>query len=277
MYDIIDGDVIISGKYSAHGLGHLLNPFYDLDDWHKQIWKDILELHYGKTSMYNLVEKYQNKIALSKLAISTPRIYNMFKLFNKEKDYYNQIKPGNFALVGYSNIENKNTGEIIKPITPYRNSARHVSYEKFVDVHDSGNTIFQGKKYWNEFWDIFRKYLVNKESKFDGNEGKLERKHVKITGILHIGKESNNLDEAEHVGLDSDSYLTYSKQEDLDKKFKEFIPRILELKPKDVKEFGISRQTLWNVKNKIKIKELYRISNILKNRLLQLLITINVD
>lgn len=272
LYELKDGDVIIGDKYSAHGLGHLLNPFYDLDDWHKQIWQDILELHYGKTTMSNLVEKYQNKIALSKLAISTPRIFNSLKFVNKGKDYYNQIKPGNFALVGFSDIENKKTGEKIKPITPYRNPARHVVFEEFVDFHDSDGTKFQGKEFWKEFWNIFCAYLVHKESKFDGNEGKLERKHVRITGVLHIGKESNNLDEAEHLGLDSDSYITYSKQVDLDKKFKELIPRILELKPKDVKKFGISKQTLWNVKTKIETEHLHRISNKIKIRLLELLV-----
>ena len=63
------------------------------------------------------------------------------------------------------------------------------------------------------------------------------------------------------VGLDSDSYMTYSKSVDLDKKFRELVPRILELRPKDVKGFGISRQTLWNVKQKIKSSQLNRISN----------------
>ena len=257
--------------YSAHGLGHLLNPFYELDDWYKEIWQDILELHYGKTTMDKLVPKYQNKHALSQLSISTPRIFNSLKPLNKNKDYYHQIKPSNFVLVGYSDTDNQNTGEKIKPIAPYKNPARHVVHEKFVDLHDSKGTIFQGKDFWKEFWDIFREYLVHKESKFDGNEGKLERKHVKITGILHIGKESNNLDEVEQLGLDSDSYSTYEKPEDLDRKILESKDKLLSLTFSQVKEFGIkSRQTWWNVRKKIEMNQMNRISNKIKIRLLEL-------
>lgn len=97
-----------------------------------------------------------------------------------------------------------------------------------------------------------------------GDTGILQRKHVKITGILHIGKESNNLDENEILGLDSKSYAVYENKEEFDRKLRDLIPRILELKPKDVKRFGISRQTLWNIKNKIKTNQLHRISNKLK-------------
>ncbi|MGI0087731.1 MAG: hypothetical protein ACREBI_07185 [Nitrosotalea sp.] len=48
------------------------------------------------------------------------------------------------------------------------------------------------------------------------------------------------------------SYEIYEDLENLDSKFRKIAPRILRLKPKDVKKFGISKQTLWNVKKKIK-------------------------
>jgi len=56
------------------------------------------------------------------------------------------------------------------------------------------------------FWDNFREYLNHQESKFDGNVGVLERKLVAVTSVLHIGKESNNLDESETLGIGSGSY-----------------------------------------------------------------------
>ncbi|MEX2193311.1 MAG: hypothetical protein WD717_08065 [Nitrosarchaeum sp.] len=79
----------------------------------------------------------------------------------------------------------------------------------------------------------------------------MERKHVRISGIVHIGKESNRLDESELFGLNDSSYEIYQNESDIDEKFKELAPKILELKPKDVKEFGISKQTLGNIKQKI--------------------------
>lgn len=119
--------------------------------------------------------------------------------------------------------------------------------------------------------------MRHRENKFDGDSGVLERKDVMISDVIHIGKESNGLDESELFGLDEDSYVLYSDVESLEKEFRELSPRILKLKHKDVRELGVSKQTLWNIKNKIKTKELYKISIILKARLIQSLITINVE
>ena len=100
----------------------------------------------------------------------------------------------------------------------------------------------------------FEKFLRHTKSKFDGNAGVLQRKCVRISSIAHIGKESNGLDESELFGLDDFSYETYCNKSEIDEKFRKIALRILELKPKDVKEIGISKQTLWNIKNQIKNK-----------------------
>ena len=55
----------------------------------------------------------------------------------------------------------------------------------------------------------------------------------------------------------------------IDEKFKEIAPKMLELKPRDVKEFGISKQTLWNVKNNIETDKIEQISKPIKIRLLE--------
>ncbi len=58
-------------------------------------------------------------------------------------------------------------------------------------------------------------------------------------------KESNNLDESQVNGIGEDSYLEYEN-------LKEFYDWILTLKPKDVRDEGISERGLRNVKWKIK-------------------------
>jgi len=90
---------------------------------------------------------------------------------------------------------------------------------------------------------------------------------IYVIDLIHIGKESNGLDESELIGLDDDSYVVYSDVESLERKFAEMTPKILELKPKDVRELGVSKQSLWNIKNKIKTDQIHRISNGLKTRL----------
>jgi len=61
------------------------------------------------------------------------------------------------------------------------------------------------------------------------------RKHIIADRIRFIGKESNNLDEASVFGIDDDLYLEYENIED----FKQWI---LSLRPKDVKDKGISER-----------------------------------
>jgi hypothetical protein len=72
----------------------------------------------------------------------------------------------------------------------------------------------------------------------------LERKHVIVSDVVHLGKESNNLEEDEILGVDSDSYEIYENMEDVDSKFRKIAKKVLKLNPRDVKEYAISRQTL---------------------------------
>jgi hypothetical protein len=254
--------------YSSHGLGHLLDPFSndpdEKNDWTRDIWYDILNLHYGKTTLEELYEKYQTKYALSKFMASNPRILGRLSLFNKNKDYINQFKPRNFCIIGFSNVTNPNTGKLIKPLTPFIKPARHAVFSDFVDYNDDSRNKLRGKQYWKSFWDVFLEYLNHPESKFDGDVGALERKHIVVTGVIHIGKESNNLEESEFLGVDSESYETYDDLVNLEKKFRKICNKILGLKPKDVVKFGISRQTFWNIKSKIRINKTNHISRKVK-------------
>ena len=87
-------------------------------------------------------------------------------------------------------------------------------------------------------------YIWHSDKKFDYIDGIAERKHIIVDRIRYIGKESNNLDESMVLGVDKDSYLEYEN-------VREFYDWILSLKPKDVRDEGISRSALWDVKEKI--------------------------
>ena len=273
LYDIVEDAIVIDDdKYSAHGLGHLLDPFKSSADdeskWHKEIWSDIINLHHDKITLESLVEKYSNKYSLQQLGITTPSIQNRFKEYNEDKEYRYQIKSSNFAILGFSNRINPKTGELIKPFAPYCNPAKHAVYEEFVDYNDPDRQKYQGIQYWKSIWDTIEEYMRHPESKFDGDIGVLKRKHVRITSIVHIGKESNGLDESELFGLDDSSYEIYQNDSEIDERFREIAPKILKLKPKDVKEYGVSKQTLWNSKIKIKENLIEHISIKIKEKLI---------
>jgi hypothetical protein len=218
-------------KHSLHGLGYLTNPFNNEKNWQIQIWLDILKLHYGLICEKDIIEKYNNLFAISELTISTPRILERLKKINKSKEYLKQIKPFNFFVVGFGNKSENN--QVIKPITPFSKNPQEAVHRDFVD-YNSGE-VYNGIEYWKQLSQVFFDYIEHKESKFKGDTGVLERKHIFIDNIVYIGKESNNL---ENVGiLELLEYAHY-----LDKK------ALSKLKPK---EAGIRRNTLWYIKRRI--------------------------
>ena len=249
----------------------MLDPISNYDGkkhvaWHVEIWKDILDLEYKKTTIEKLCEKYGNKYAIQKLGISTPTVLNRIREFNEGKDYYSQINPSNFCIVGFSNMVNDDTGEQIKPFAPFQKFVKDAVFDDFIDYNSKNSKKLRGKEYWKSFWDTFEEYFRHKESKFDGDVGVLERKHVIVTEIKHIGKESNSL--AEPFGLDEYSYEYYDDPERVGREFRDNVGGILDLEPKDVREGGIIRTTLWIEKEKIKKKEYDKISDRAKVKLL---------
>jgi len=106
------------------------------------------------------------------------------------------------------------------------------------------------------------------DNKFDyDNEGIAHRKHIIVSKIRYIGKESNNLDDASVIGVKKDDYTEYTKDHEIvnSEDFKQWI---LTLKPKDVMDKGISQQALYKVKAKIKM-DLFNILGVTSIRLQQ--------
>lgn len=270
LYDVDEnGEILVDDeKFSGHALGHLLNPFdNDNAEWYREIWQDVLELKYGKMTWAEFYEKYDTKYAMQKLIVTHPDILKRLSRFNKGKEYQNQIKPFNFALLGFSNMINEETGEQIRPFAPYCEPVKYAVFGECVDYY-SGKKL-KGKEYWKRFSDVILEYLRNPESKLDGNEGILKRKSIVVSTIIHIGKESNDLEKVQTFGLDSNSYVVYENENELERKFKELSNKILLLSPKDVRKFGISRQTLWNVKQNITASNYEHISTRIKTKLVE--------
>ena len=99
--------------------------------------------------------------------------------------------------------------------------------------------------YWKSLQDVLIQYIRHNDNKFEYVNGIAHRKHIIAYRIRYIGKESNNLDKVSVLGTDEDSYLEYENLE-------EFYDWTLSLKPKEVKDKGISQQALYKIKTKIK-------------------------
>jgi len=231
-------------KYSTHGLGHLLNING------QDVWKAILKGDFSE---------FMDKTAVSQITISKPSILNRFKKMNANKPFNKKIKLFNFMRIG----PEKNG---IIPCLPYDKDITGIQYKPFVDYKSdttSDKLPLPLYEYWYSLEDVFTKYVIHNDNKFDyDKEGIAHRKHIVINRIRYIGKESNNLED-NLTGLEEPDYLEYTKDHEIVKS-EDFKQWILLLKPKDVKDKGISKQTLWNIKERIRKNEMKYKSKALK-------------
>lgn len=234
LYKINNGKIEIV-DYKLHGLGHLLNPFNKGVDWQKKIWEDILNLYYGKIIEREIIEKYSQFYAISKLTISTPSLIKRFKEYDRNKSLSKQIKPFNFIIIGQGNSE-------VKPIASFNDNPQSVVHKEFID-YKSGK-ILKGEKYWRPLSDIVFRYIDHPESKFENGDksGKLTRKHVREGEIRLIGKEVKNLEEQ---FLEIKNPVEYMSD-------KEKVDHILNIDTKTASEKGIPKQTLSNMKKRLR-------------------------
>ena len=135
------------------------------------------------------------------------------------------------------------------PCLPHDKNTSGIQYEPFIDYKTntaSDKLPLPSDAYWYTLDDILTKYARHNDNKFDyDKEGIAHRKHIKADQIRYIGKESNNLEEASIFGLDDNLYLEYENIEN----FKQWI---LSLKTKDVRDKGISKQSLSYTKSQIR-------------------------
>ena len=132
---------------------------------------------------------------------------------------------------------------------PYRKELSGIKYEKFIDYRtgkSSNELLLPTTAYWKYLQDVLTQYVRHNDNKFDyDNEGKAHRRHIFADRIRYIGKETNNLDETQITGIEETDYLEYEN-------LREFYDWVLTLKPRDVRDEGISQQSLYKIKTRIK-------------------------
>lgn len=84
-----------------------------------------------------------------------------------------------------------------------------------------------GIQYWKMMDTTFFEYLNHEVSKFEGEIGILERRHLKVSSTINLGKESNNLEEAEVLGVRKDDYAQYLSRDDRKRMEKELTKKYL--------------------------------------------------
>ena len=127
----------------------------------------------------------------------------------------------------------------------------------------------KGIQYWKSMEEVFWDYYTHIESKCDGDTGILERKHLQVGSIIHIGKESNKLEESDVLGVGKDGYERYDTSIVTDlSKLKEII---IHLKPKMAERYRIPRHVLYSLQDKIKRNMLDKIPDDVRMKLWRML------
>ncbi|MEL4305256.1 DNA polymerase [Methanococcoides cohabitans] len=255
-------------SYKLHGLGHLANPFpNENDDWHAEVWYDILRLHHEKTALEEIVEKYGMLYSLSKFTVSTPEILDYFKTVNKLRPWKKRIKPFNFAYTGFQTILEGNMP--VKPLVPYTSDSQTVVYGKFIDLYTG--KVKEGMKYFKPLSKTIIQYVDHREVKFNCVTGMLERKQILADGIMPIGKETNKIDEQILDGRQPQVFLSNDEREKI-------LDKLLEFPQKTAEKLGVNRGTLAKIKRKIrKNRSKFRMDTKATKKLVQYLYWNNVN
>jgi hypothetical protein len=201
-------------KWSSHGLGHLLHQHRDDEEthenWERELWTRIINAALGNVSEKEVCAAHSNQYAVSKYAVTTPILHRRLKSINKGRSYSRQIKPFNFILVGQP-AENGEDGTPIHPITKFTTRIEEAPFQSFID-YNIGRCYSEGTHlYWKTLESVIHDYLNHPESKFaNGHEtGKMRRQHLLIEKPRYIGKEANELEEVELLGLNESAYVEY--------------------------------------------------------------------
>ena len=223
-------------KFTSHGLAHLLDV--DAEKW----WNGILAMHYFPERRQDILDKYDDKYAVSKMSITTPNVLKRFC----------NLRPFDKILVG-AGCKSDDNGNAIIPTLPYLDARNRecIQYMPFTNYptgerySDSVDTI----PYWKPLSGMLDEYANHREAKSGGNIGLLPRLRMKIdqNQIKYVGKEVANLDTVNILGVteNSDSCTVYDNLEE----------RILNIRSRDSHKFGISRSNLIAIQKKIRSKD----------------------
>jgi hypothetical protein len=219
-------------KASAHGLGHLLDPYSELEAppeipsprvplkqigvrrWQYDFWFKIIEaalLRRPDTVPLNWHPALQTPAAIRYTA-SSPQLLNWMARWNHDKPYEKQIRPFGFLLsfmprthvfapIAATPIDELRRGrppiaEPLAPIAPYDSDSVLAPSKAFDRASGKPVCPEQLKTYA----EVLAQYHLSCEDKFSNgtflDRGRTNRRHVVAATLLWIGKEANRVGES---------------------------------------------------------------------------------
>lgn len=226
------GSQIIIRKASAHGLGHLLDPYANTDApprippplvplneigvrrWQHDLWYKIIQaaLTWHPDSVSLDWHPGLRKPAAIRYTASSPQLLSWLAKWNRDRPYESQIRPFGFLLSFMSRkgpyasstetlVIDSRRGRPADagypaPIAPYASDPARAFSHVFDRI--SGNPV--PTESLKTYAEAIAQYHLSSEDKFENGQfldrGRTERRHVVATGFIWIGKEANRVGES---------------------------------------------------------------------------------
>jgi DNA-binding phage protein len=234
-------------KASAHGLGHLMAPYSEaaapqsvstpvvplkdigVDRWQHDVWYRIVEAALNncpdRPSLSDLPGF--NQPAASRYGATTPSLLRWYDSYNEGRDYRDQVRPFNFLTVfparrnpaldwtefsdekGPGKRHRPDRGDLPRPVAPNNSDPARAAENCFDRLTAEPVPADRLKTYAEALAD----YHIHPETKFLNGEyidrGPTLRRHVRVAGVRHIGKEANRWEEQFFLGLDPEAQIEY--------------------------------------------------------------------
>lgn len=243
-----DGNPVLR-KASAHGLGHLIEPYTDDDApselpipqmplpkigvkrWQHDFWLRIIQAALdGHPDQVPLDwHPALAKPAAQRYSASSPQLLAWLEAWNQGKPYEDQIKPFGFLLAFMPRtgvfaptpdleacvVDGPKRGrppksDELKPIAPYDSDPILASGNVF-DRATGEPVSFDKLKTYAE---ALGQYHLSPEDKFANadycDRGRTERRHIAATGIVLIGKEANRIGDSGEAGPIASTVQTFA-------------------------------------------------------------------
>lgn len=195
--------------------------------WQHDLWWKIISAELsGNPDLVDLdYHPALRRPAVSRYAATTPKLLGWFKGFNRNRPYDGQVRPFGFLMSLFavqlsSAIERADAADhltrkrhrvaqVPKPVAPFDRDPAKVAATGF--DRETGEPV--AAKALKSYRQVLAQYHLHRESKFLNGDfldrGVTERRHVKVAGIRHIGKEANNWEPQFFVGYDPEEQIDY--------------------------------------------------------------------
>ena len=235
LFNLTDDGEVVLRKGSAHGLGHLLAPYGDeapspvaaprrplaelgLRRWQHDLWVRVIEAALSGARAPKLDDlPNMDAPVVARYGCSTPRLLAWFRRFNKGRPYRGQVRPGNFLLA--LQVKHECQRAVLKeehpssapswraspagdrrrwrPSTATRAEAAEACFDR-----QTGEPI--SSLLLQTYGEALATYWLHPVDKLRGADylehGHTEPRHVRVTGIVSIGKEAHRLEERQFLG-----------------------------------------------------------------------------